>query len=129
MPIDKDIPYIKGFVKEGEYDHYNSGWVKNANYDVSLYCATECSDKANESHYECGYAWRNSYVEKGYKKVSASVVGCNAYNDVLGRTLHASRDVYSSSASYAGGFSIGNPSLHPTHSSDSGTTISEAIEG
>ena len=129
--LEENIPYIKGFVKGGEYYVTNSGWVKNANYDVSLYCATECGDKiASESTYECGYVWRNDSPSSGYKEVKASVVGCNANNnDGLGRVLDARNDVTIAFDLYAGGFSIGNPSLHPTHSSDSGTTISEAIEG
>ena len=130
VQIDEDIPYIKGFVNGGEYDGSNSGWVKNANYDVSLYCATECGDKiASESTYECSYVLRNGSTNYGYKEVAASVVGCGAKDVEFGRTLHA---YYVGAIGYgdcAGGFSIGNPSLHPTHSSDSGTTISEAIEG
>ena len=123
VPIDEEIPYIKGFVKGGEYDGSNSGWVKNANYDVSLYCATECSGKANDKSYECGYVSRNVGTSSGYKEVNVSVVGCDASNSVLGRTLNANDAVAFGYGSYAGGFSIGNPSLHPTHSSDSGTTI------
>ena len=133
VPIDKDIPYIKGFVKGGEYYPSNSGWVKNANYDVSLYCATECGGEANGKTYECGYVWKydptSSQLSSGYKVVSASLVGCCVNYDVLGRTLDANNNVTYAYDRYAGGFSIGNPSLHPTHSSDSGTTISEAIEG
>ena len=112
VQIDKDIPYIKGFVKGDEYDPSNSGWVKNANYDVSLYCATECNG-ASESTYECGYVWRkSSSVSSGYKEVKASVVGCSANNnDGLGRTLYAGDAVTYGIEFYAGGFSIGNPSL------------------
>lgn len=133
VPIDtpdKDIPYIKGFVKAGEYDVSNSGWVKNANYDVSLYCATECGGKANDKSYECGYVLRDNYYiysSNGYKSVTASAVGCYASFDEIGRSLKASAAAVSS-APYAfigcaGGFSIGNPSLQPTHGSDSGATI------
>ena len=122
---DEDIPYIKGFVKAGEYDaSTNYGWVKNANYDVSLYCVTECGDRiASESTYECGYIWRNGSSDNGYKKVFASVVGCVASSDRLGRTLSALGTVVNGSDGYAGGFALGNPSLHPTHGNDSGTTI------
>lgn len=122
---DEDIPYIKGFVKGGEYD--DSGWVKNANYDVSLYCATECG--GGSTTYECGYVGRTNYPSSGNKRVSASVVGCSPIDTEYGRSLSANNPVTDGPYSYAGGFSIGNPSLHPTHSSDSGTTISEAIEG
>ena len=120
---DEDIPYIKGFVKAGEYDASNSGWVKNTNYDVSLYCATECSNEANANSYECGYVWRdghswggantesNGYIKDGYKNVNASVVGCNANGDALGRTLHAADAVAFGYDFYAGGFALGNPSL------------------
>ena len=129
---DEDIPYIKGFVKGGEYYPSSHGWVKNTNYDVSLYCATECGGNANAKTYECGYVWRNdptsSPISSGYKVVSASLVGCSVDYDELGRTLDANNNVTYVYNRYAGGFSIGNPSLHPTHSSDSGTTISEAIE-
>ena len=124
VPIDEDIPYIKGFVKAGEYDRSNTGWVKNSNYDVSLYCVTECGGRANERTYECGYVWRMSYTSSGYKEVKASLVGCCADNiDVFGRVLSACDHVTDSFGYFAGGFSIGNPSLQPTHGSDSGTTI------
>lgn len=130
--LDEDIPYIKGFVKAGEYDVSNTGWVKNSNYDVSLYCVTECGG-ASATSYECGYVWRygtslggvnttDGYPNDGYKNVNASVVGCDAYYNGFGRTLDANNAVADGSDNLAGGFSIGNPSLQPTHGSDSGTT-------
>ena len=109
--LDEDIPYIKGFVKGGEYDTFNSGWVKNANYDVSLYCATECSDEANDKSYECCYVWRYSSYIVGYKEVEESVVGCDAYGSEPGRSLFDIYGVAAGRVNYAGGFSIGNPSL------------------
>ena len=108
---DKDIPYIKGFVKAGEYYHFNSGWVKNSNYDVSLYCATECSGIAGPTSYECSYVQRDSYVKYGYKGVLTSVVGCDAVYTAPGRTLLAYDTVDSDDERYAGGFALGNPSL------------------
>ena len=124
VPIDEDIPYIKGFVKGGEFDNSDFGWVKNANYDVSLYYATECSkEEANKFHYECGYVSRSFSPSDGNKRVSSSVVGCNSDGGGFGRTLYANNSVGYGSADYAGRFSIGNPSLHPTHGNDSGTTI------
>ena len=118
---DEDIPYIKGFVKAGEYDASNYGWVRNANYDVSLYCTTECGG-ASATSYECGYVWRygtswggvnttDGYPNDGYKNVNASVVGCEAYYNGFGRTLDANNAVADGSDNLAGGFSIGNPSL------------------
>lgn len=119
---DEDIPYIKGFVKASEYDASNSGWVKNTNYDVSLYCATEC-DGASATSYECGYVWRygtswggantesNGYPKDGYKNVNASVVGCCANSVELGRALSAYGAVAYGFDYYAGGFALGNPSL------------------
>ena len=121
VPIDEDIPYIKGFVKAGEYDVFKSGYVKNANYDVSLYCATECGG-ANKYTYECGYVRRNNYPSSGYKEVFASAVGSDDADVGLGRSLSAAHDVALGYDLYAGGFSIGNPSLQPTHGSDSGAT-------
>ena len=106
---DEDIPYIKGFVKAGECEGYN-GWVNNSNYDVSLYCATKCGD-ASAISYECGHVWRYLFTSDGYKAVSASVVGCDAYAKVPGRTLSVDEDVAYRSFSYAGGFSIVNLSL------------------
>ena len=119
--LDEDIPYIKGFVKAGEYDVSNTGWVKNSNYDVSLYCVTECGG-ASATSYECGYVWRygtslggvnttDGYPNDGYKNVNASVVGCDAYYNGFGRTLDANNAVADGSDNLAGGFSIGNPSL------------------
>ena len=134
VPIDEDIPYIKGFVKVGEeYDgsSYDNkyGWVKNANYDVSLYCATELGDDGyygngvSATSYECGYIERSIYVQDGHKRVFSSVVGCSESYDKFGRTLDSKCEVNAGYTDYAGGFSIGNPSLQPTHGSDSGTTI------
>ena len=123
---DEDIPYIKGFVKAGEYDasYSKSGWVKNANYDVSLYCATECGYKmASESTYECSYVLRRLTPQNGDKKVTASAVGGLSRYGYPGRTLDSQCEVNSGYDDNAGGFSIGNPSLQPTHRSDSGTTI------
>ena len=111
VPIDEDIPYIKGFVKGGEYNASNSGWVKNTNYDVSLYCATECGGNANDKSYECGYVLRNGSTNDGYKEVKASVVGCNAAGVALGRTLVSRDAVANGYDPYAGGFALGNPSL------------------
>ena len=109
---DEDIPYIKGFVKGGEFDISNSGWVKNTNYDVSLYCATECGFRiASESTYECGYVWRDFEPMSRHKKVSASAVGSFASTGELGRVLYGHIDVDKNSALLAGGFAIGNPSL------------------
>ena len=119
---DEDIPYINGFVKAGEYDASNSGWVKNTNYDVSLYCATECYSGASATSYECGHVWRygsswggvnttDGYPNDGYKNVNASVVGCGADNGELGRPLVADAAVAYGADSYAGGFALGNPSL------------------
>ena len=111
--IDEEMPYIKGFVKAGEYAASNSGWVKNANYDVSLYCATELSKEIDESVYECGYAWRTRYPfpDNGHKEVYASTVGCTVKSDGHGRSFGASDTVAYESQVCAGGFSIGNPSL------------------
>ena len=120
--LDEDIPYIKGFVKAGEYDASNSGWVKNTNYDVSLYCATECGGDASATSYECGYVWRygiswggdnttGGYPNDGYKNVNSSVVGCNANGVALGRALDACIAVAAGGDAYAGGFALGNPSL------------------
>ena len=119
--LDEDIPYIKGFVKGGEYDVFNTGWVKNSNYDVSLYCATECGG-ASATSYECGYVWRygtswggvnttDGYPNDGYKNVNASVVGCDAYYNGFGRTLDANNAVANGNDNLAGGFSIVNLSL------------------
>ena len=119
--LDEDIPYIKGFVKAGEYDVSNTGWVKNSNYDVSLYCATECGG-ASATSYECGYVWRygtslggvnttDGYPNDGYKNVNASVVGCDAYYNGFGRTLDANNAVANGNDNLAGGFSIVNLSL------------------
>ena len=110
--LDEDIPYIKGFVKAGEYDVSNTGWVKNSNYDVSLYCVTECSGGANESSYECGYVARTYfYISPGHKRVFASTVGCNANIVLPGRTLKSDSYIRSDIEHFAGGFSICNPSL------------------
>ncbi len=117
--LDEDIPYIKGFVKAGEYDVSNTGWVKNSNYDVSLYCVTECGG-ASATSYECGYATGVRSSNKGEKYVGEMAVGCGYYNSMLGRSCQ-NTSVKTRTGGVAGGFSIGNPSLQPTHGSDDGT--------
>ena len=82
---------------------------------------TECYSGASATSYECGYVWRNGYPSGAYKKVKASVVGCAADYDRLGRTLYTYNDVNSVFSMFAGGFAIGNPSLQPAHRSDSGS--------
>lgn len=119
---DENIPYIKGFVKGSGYDNPNNGWVSNTNYDVSLYCATECYSGASATSYECGYVWSygaswgganttNGLPNNWYKNVNASVVGCDSLGDTFGRSLITHSAVAQEYEGYAGGFAIGNPSL------------------
>lgn len=120
--LDEDIPYIKGFVKACEYSGYNYyEWIKNVNYDVSLYCVTECSGGASATSYECGYTSGARSSDKGEKYVSEMAVGCGYMNLMLGRSFISDSWVANDSHGLAGGFSIGNPSLQPTHGSDDGT--------
>ena len=49
--------------------------------------------------------------QDGHKVVNASAVGRNCGNDFAGRSLDADNAVSDGYHSYAGGFSIGNPSL------------------
>ena len=119
---DEDIPYIKGFVKGGEYNGSNDGWAENVDYDVSLYYFTKLMENGSDTSYECGYIYRGYGVNKGYKLVSELVVGCDVAGvGVSGRSLEAYASVNSGFNNYVGGFSIGNPSLHPTHGNDSGS--------
>ena len=114
---DEDIPWLNGFVSGSEYITSSNGWVKNCDYDVSIYCMNELGGNLNQ--YECGHIWRstswggantdNSGMPKeGFKNVNASVVGCAAYFGAAGRTLNAADAVANGSGSYAGGFAIGN---------------------
>ena len=107
----KDIPYIKGFVEVGNYNSSSSGWVMKADYDISLYCATECDRYASATSHECSDVRREVSARNGYRRVSASVVGCDIISGALGRTLHAESAVADGVDSYAGGFALGNPSL------------------
>lgn len=117
---DENIPYIKGFVKVGEYEATNESHVKNTNYDVSLYCPTEWSDKANASSYECCYVSISySSIEganttrnepnDGYKNVNASLVG--SFGGNAGRSIYTDHAVGNGYFNCAGGFAICNPSL------------------
>ena len=114
---DEDIPWLNGFVSGSEYITSSVGWVKNCDYDVSLYCMNEVGGNSNQ--YECGHIWRsaswggantdNSGMPKeGFKNVNASFVGCAADVGAAGRTLDANHAVADGVASYAGGFAIGN---------------------
>ena len=108
---DEKIPFIKGFVKASEYTYISTGTVKNANYDVSLYCVTEANGGSTLTNYECGYINRINYPISGYKEVYASAVGAEASYNAFGRTLSASYVVTHGNDFFAGGFSIGNPTL------------------
>ena len=115
---DEDIPWLDGFVSGPEYIANGEDWVKNCNYDVSLYCPTMLS--GNKNQYECGYLWQNGNSwggvntdnsgrpKEGVKNVNASVVGCNAPSGYAGRTLAARAAVAAGADCFAGGFAIGN---------------------
>ena len=117
---DEDIPWLNGFVSGSEYITSSNGWVKNCDYDVSLYCMNEVGGNSNQ--YECGYIWKNVSLggantdnsgmpKEGFKNVNASVVGCFANNGAAGRTLYASDAVAAGRDCSAGGFAIGNISM------------------
>ena len=109
-------------MKGGEYNGSNDGWAENVDYDVSLYYFTKLMENGSDTSYECGYIYRGYGVNKGYKLVSELVVGCDVAGvGVSGRSLEAYASVNSGFNNYVGGFSIGNPSLHPTHGNDSGS--------
>lgn len=109
--LDEDIPYIKGFVKGCEYIGYNYyEWIKHVNYDVSLYCVTECSGGASVSSYECGYTTGVRSSNNGEKYVGDMAVGCGYMNLMRGRSCQNS-SVKVRDGGVSGGFSIGNPSL------------------
>ena len=114
---DEDIPWLNGFVSGKEYIVNGAGWVKNCDYDVSLYCMNEVGGNSNQ--YECGYILGNASLggantdnnwkpKEGFKNVNASVVGCFANFFCGGRTLFANNAVALESDSFAGGFAIGN---------------------
>ena len=117
---DEDIPWLNGFVSGKEYIVNGAGWVKNCDYDVSLYCMNEVGGNSNQ--YECGHIWRSASLggantdnsgmpKEGVKNVNASVVGCPAHFGSAGRTLAASSAVALESDHFAGGFAIGNISM------------------
>ena len=114
---DEDIPWLNGFVSGKEYIVNCAGWVKNCDYDVSLYCMNEVGGNSNQ--YECGYIWRsaswggvntdnNGKPKEGFKNVNASVVGCAAFADHAGRALNADCAVGLGDGNCTGGFAIGN---------------------
>ena len=114
---DEDIPWLNGFVSGPEYITNSNGWVKNCDYDVSLYCMNEVGGNSNQ--YECGYIWRNVSFggantdnmwrpKEGFKNVNALFVGCFANDGSAGRSLYASSAVANKSNIFAGGFAIGN---------------------
>ena len=114
---DEDIPWLNGFVSGSEYITSSVGWVKNCDYDVSLYCMNEVGGNLNQ--YECGHIWRSASwggantdnlgrPKKGIKNVNASVVGCFASDGNVGRSLFASYAVSHGLDIFAGGFAIGN---------------------
>lgn len=102
------------------YVNTGTGWVKETNYNISLYAHTDYW--ASENTYECTYAWKGGASWDGLhapngdpeqsnmnaKWVNASAAGCALVYDFAGRTLNGEHSVRSSDGSLAGGFSHGH---------------------
>ena len=104
------LPLLESYNKMEESTPIGQTWVKECDYDVSLFMSTKGG--GNQTTYECGHTWSDSY-SWGFSTPSnhaticcnASVVGCSANPAYAGRSCVADVALRHGSSSYAGGFS------------------------
>ena len=104
------LPLLEGYNRTEESTPIGSSWVRECDYDVSLFMPTKGG--ASQTSYECGFTWsgQNSWgfsTPSNHATIScnASLVGCNASNANAGRSCNASNALRFGNVDCAGGFS------------------------
>ena len=105
------LPLLEGYNRTEESTPIGYGWVKECDYDVSLFMSTKGG--ASQTSYECGYTWSSSGsggfdTPSNHATIScnASLVGCYADNAYTGRSCDVSQALCYGSGRYAGGFAL-----------------------
>ena len=104
------LPLLEGYNRTEESTPIGYDWVKECDYDVSLFMSTKGG--ASQTIYECGFTFSqpDSYgfdTPSNHATIScnASMVGCVADGDRAGRSCGASNALRNGDGAYAGGFS------------------------
>ena len=105
------LPLLEGYNRTEESTPIGEGWVKECDYDVSLFMATK-KGGASQTSYECGYTQSDPYsggfsTPSNHATIScnASLVGCLAGSSKAGRSCDANYALRYGLDIYAGGFS------------------------
>ena len=105
------LSLLEGYNRTEESTPIGDKWVKECDYNVSLFMSTKVG--ANQNSYECGYTWSRPYssgfsTPSNYATIScnASLVGCDANNAYASRSCDADRALRDSFGPYAGGFAL-----------------------
>ena len=104
------LPLLESYNRTEESTPIGYGWVKECDYDVSLFMSTKAG--GNQTSYECGYTWSKPY-SFGFSTPSkhatitcnASLIGCLVGNAGAGRSCAAEHALRNGDGIYAGGFS------------------------
>ena len=104
------LPLLEGYNRTEESTPIRSSWVRECDYDVSLFMSTKVG--ASQTSYECGFTWSEptSYgfsTPSNYATIccNASLVGCHAIDAIAGRSCGADNALRYGLDLYAGGFS------------------------
>ena len=104
------LSLLEGYNRTEESTPIGYTWVKECDYDVSLFMSTKGG--ASQTSYECGYTWSSSGsggfdTPSNHATIScnASLVGCAALDARASRSCFANDALRYDNASYAGGFS------------------------
>ena len=110
------LPLLESYNKMEESTPIRSSWVRECDYDVSLFMSTKGG--ASQTSYECGVTWSEP-TSYGFVTPSnhaticcnASLVGCIASSANSGRSCVAYSALRNGGSSYAGGFALPSPLL------------------
>ena len=110
------LPLLEGYNRTEESTPIGEGWVKECDYNVSLFMPTKGG--ASQTSYECGFTWSEptSYgfsTPSNHATIScnASLVGCRAGNATAGRSCAAHSALRDGAVHFAGGFALPSPLL------------------
>ena len=110
------LPLLESYNKMEESTPIGQTWVKECDYDVSLFMSTKGG--ASQTTYECGHTRSDSY-SYGFSTPSnhaticcnASLVGCHDRYAVAGRSCDAHTALRFGDSYFAGGFALPSPLL------------------
>lgn len=112
--VDVELPVLEGLDLRLPKAKLSSGWLKSANYSVSMLCG-KVTKGGSHSH-EVAYIYRSEqwgglssegFLAEGKKQVCASVVGCRIYADTASpRTLFCDVGYGYSNVSCGGAFAV-----------------------